>query len=154
MSRRPPLRPGRAARMAPGGRMWSESPVRQAYPRVRRVGVTPPACGPDFPRVTFGATSAGFTCTEPFSYVGLSIRVTYTSSGACSARVSSVTTTGVVDWAPPATLYTLPAAPDGDGFYEFWVTPPGVRNLLAWTIEWSSHPGIVLDMCSIPVSNE
>ena len=41
MTRRPPgpgVNPRPAARMAPGGRMWSESPVRRPYPRVRQVG--------------------------------------------------------------------------------------------------------------------
>jgi hypothetical protein len=37
----PGMTPRPASRMAPGGRMWSESPVRRPLPRVRQMGVDP-----------------------------------------------------------------------------------------------------------------
>jgi hypothetical protein len=57
VSRRPLTGPGVAARMAPGGRLWSESPVRRPYPRVRQAGA-PVSVPVAVPFISEGAVNA------------------------------------------------------------------------------------------------
>lgn len=73
MTRRPPVRPPRAARMAPGGRRWSESPIRRPYPRVRQMGAELPPV--ELPESRIGLSTFAASMILPGMWVGRTVRV-------------------------------------------------------------------------------
>lgn len=168
MSRRPLLHPiGRLAkaqdRMAPGGRVWSESPIpRKFSPRVPMLGEEPallPCSDPTFdPSGMFGIvagtpTTATFAPTDAvfgFTSLIIQVRVVAAVSGPVGVRVASI----LPDPGDPPTDFT----PTG------WqtVTGPGAGSLTfsagvdpvasagtisGWVVEWDV-PDAFTSLCS------
>ena len=147
MSRRPPgpgMNPRPASRMAPGGRMWSESPIRRPYPRVRQAGeastvgtvVLRPVLLEGY--IPPGAFSPGSSAT--LNLVGGAGNSTMRDqSDATYARmtaelnlyigsVKATFETASLDWEPRFATFTWrvralvndhPSAPPGTGYWEF-----------------------------------
>jgi hypothetical protein len=144
------------ARLAPGGRLWSESAVRRPQPRVVVAGEPGPACGTTFPRVALTATYADFA--GAFGAIGMNFQVTWSTSyvGPFSIRVASIT----------ADLTDPPAYDNSPTAWEPCTGPGGATQILpadldnvagggsitGWRIEWDT-PGAVTAICSIPIGN-
>jgi hypothetical protein len=157
VSRRPPLQPEEVtplgmSRIAPGGRLWSESPVRRPYPRVRQMGSakTNP-CGPDYPRTALTSTRATFEVGAGSASVSRTwlVNCNYMSSVDCMVRVLSLDASGGTMPTMPSGWIPAPAAPDGawvglDIFEEL----AGSIDVAGWVIEWDDS-GAMTGICSI-----
>jgi hypothetical protein len=156
MSSRPATGPeGRlrqqTARLAPGGRLWSESAVRRALPRVRAAGVW--SLCPGGILIDSGPTWARY---GPVT-VGIAgyVHVTGTATAAGSLWVAAVEP----DPGNPApVLIPLPADPIvlSPSSLDFDLPPGpggnlvGAGRVLWWRLEWNT-PGMFSALCSTMV---
>jgi hypothetical protein len=162
MSRRPLLPPvGRLAkaqsRMAPGGMLWSESPIpRRHSPRVPQAGEEPAAaCGTEYPRTAMTATTATFDVggvESTFGSLATRFSLVYTSSAECMVRVASIDlVAGSPAAAVPTPWQTLPAAPSGGVMRIVHFPFGGDSQYHGWVIEWDAP--VVSDLCSDPATD-
>lgn len=135
--------------MAPGGRMWSESPVRGPEPRVRRVGAVagPVAVPPD--SYTSGAVEGQWSADD-----GLGGDPAVVMTGSYAIAESVVVAVGLnvegwgplsVDFEPAASAYTLVASGNAAAMrWAVWRAP--------WTVPFGGLKAIRLPV--ITTSNK
>ena len=148
-------------RMAPSGRLWSESPVNSRWTTeagvLEEYGYGTPACGPNWWRDSLTSTSAHFSYFNPDGY-----RITGTTVG--FEWVAGVATT--IQWRlvsldplpsdPPSTAAYVPTpwvsvnGATGSGWSDWYgyVAEPYVGYTLGFTIEWDVSGGFT-DICAV-----
>jgi hypothetical protein len=156
MSTRPATGPqGRlrqqTARLAPGGRLWSESAVRRALPRVRAAGVW--SLCPGGILIDSGPTWARYGPAT----IGIAgyVHITGTAAHPGQVWVSAVEPDPAN---PPAYIDTLPAAaltlPTGPCDVDLPPGPGGnlvgAGRVLWWRVDWDT-PGMFSALCSTMV---